>query len=203
MKLTEKKLLRAIGEADEQMVEKAAPKQITGSVDALKEFVPGQTEAPVQQRGQIIRRITEIGLLCAAVALCVFTGIGLVKLKRSAQSNKTEPNVQRAQAVLEEFLNAANAGDTEKIVNITVIQTVFDPNYLELTENTGLLVYPFFSPNASEEKEISRDAHVNNVDSGLYRTERDAAAEAYAAELKYDSWMIVSGRNASDELEIR
>ena len=82
MKLTVKKLLRAIGEADEQMVEKAAPKQITGSVDALKEFVPGQTEAPVQQRGQIIRRITEIGLLCAAVARNPF-GLALSRSTKS------------------------------------------------------------------------------------------------------------------------
>ena len=203
MKLTEKTLLRALGEADEKTVEKAAPRMLAEDFETLADFVPEQEEPPVPKRTLITRRITEIGLLCAAIALCVFTGIGLVKLKRSVQSDKTAPNVQRAQAVLEEFLNAANAGNTEKIFELTVMQTAFEPNYLELTEDTGLLVYPFFSPNASKEKEISRDAHAKNCDSGLYKTERDAAAEAYAAELKYDSWKIVSGRNASDELEIR
>lgn len=205
MKLTENKLLRAIGEADEQMVEKAAPKLLPADLETLRDFVPEQTETPTPQRGRIIRRITEIGVLCAAVALCVFAGIGLVKLKRSVQKNKTVPSVQRAQAVLEEFLDAANSGDTEKMFDLSDIRNYAEGEPLYLTEDTFVQVYPFFLPNVPEEEKIINDMDYPDVSDYIaMKSElRDAIEEECATALKYESWKILSGKYASDELEIR
>lgn len=125
MKLTENKLLRAIGEADEQMVEKAAPKLLPEDLETLRDFVPEQTEAPAPQRGRIIRRITEIGVLCAAVALCVFAGWGILKMQRGVFSNERKNGgMEEAKAVLAEYLRAVTNRDADNVFSLSLIDEI-------------------------------------------------------------------------------
>ena len=99
MKITEKALLRAIGNADEKMVAKAAPLHWnTESDEAIqKARVPKLS----------FRKITELVAVCAACCIC----IGTVLMVHRMHSNPAAPisdsaSEQEARDVLDSFLSA-------------------------------------------------------------------------------------------------
>lgn len=121
MKLTEQKLLRAIGEADEKMVEKTAPDEPFESL-AAGEFVP--------ERAETVRRPHRIvgGLLtAAAAAACIAAVIFLPRI------GKEEPSVADTTAAV---TTTAETADTTLSASETTETT-------ETTEEPD--VYPEFA----------------------------------------------------------
>ena len=202
MKLTEKKLLRALGEADQKTVDQAAPRFTAGEIRALESFTDRQKAAPVPRKDGIIRRITEIGALCAAVALFVLAGFGLFRLKRKSNIVKNEPGLKNAEAVLAKFLDAANAGDSETILKITKIGDYCSDHYAipEGNELPSWLVYPSFLPDAPEDEQLPEDYRLDDEE---LKERKEAAKQKILAALKYDSWKITGRRESSDELAER
>ncbi len=113
MKLTEMQLLQAIGQADEKLIERTAPKE---SGDAAGKPL-------IRMR----RRTFEILAVCAA--FCVFIGGGLL-IRSLYQNNMQAPfsaasdDESEARDVLETFLNACKNGDREQIMELSLIETV-------------------------------------------------------------------------------
>lgn len=113
MKLTEMQLLQAIGQADEKLIERTAPKE---SGDAAGKPL-------IRMR----RRTFEILAVCAA--FCVFIGGGLL-IRSLYQNNMQAPfsaasdDKSEARDVLETFLNACKNGDREQIMELSLIETV-------------------------------------------------------------------------------
>lgn len=131
MKITEKALLRAIGNADEKMVAKAAPLHWnTESDDAIqKARVPKLS----------FRKITELVAVCAACCIC----IGTVLMVHRMYSNPAAPisdsaSEQEARDVLESFLKACENGNMEEMKRLSldeyVIKVWYEPEQIESGE---------------------------------------------------------------------
>lgn len=117
MKLTENRLLRAIGEADEKMVEKTAPDEPFES-PAAGEFVRAETE-----NGRRPHRIVGGLLTAAAAAACIAAVIFLPRI------GKEEPSVAESTAVTSTTVTTNETTDTTN--------TTEDPNGL----HDGVLSY--------------------------------------------------------------
>ncbi|MBP0986802.1 MAG: hypothetical protein J6S92_00770 [Oscillospiraceae bacterium] len=113
MKLTKMQLLQAIGQADEKLIDRTAPKE--------------SGNAAAQPLLRIRRRAFEMLAVCAA--LCVFIGGGLL-IRNLYHADMDDPSIAAAndeaaaRAALENFLEVCKKGDREQIMDLSLIEYI-------------------------------------------------------------------------------